>query len=226
MFAQIAVTIAKGTISALQAYNRARQQQIQLEMQADSERYQAGVAWLNRTASANDIYRIAEASDIQRSQYGQQAAQLIASTRLSAASRGVVGTTGSAAAQTAGAEFAAQRDLYSMSQSTLQQLNNQKMQVTSYAAQANMHTMMAGAYESAADEVNPFAAMIAQTVVDGLNSLPSFMNGNVELQNYSPIGKQPTDPARKQGTPSNTGVQHGPSMLASLGNMFSSIGFS
>lgn len=180
----IAAKVAQGAIKAFQAYNQARQQQVQYEMQADTHRYEAGVAKLNRTAAANDIYSIGQASDIARSQYGQQAAQLIASTRLSAASRGVVGTTGSAAAHTAAAKFAAQRDLYSMSLETMEAIHNKRTELTGYAAKSNMDTAMAAAYEDAADEINPTAAFIASATNTFIGEVAMNPNGS-QLMNYA-----------------------------------------
>lgn len=178
--------VAQGAIKAFQAYNQARQLQIQYEMQADNHRYEAGVASLNRTAAANDIYAIGQASAIRRSQYGQQAAQLIASTKLSAASRGVVGTTGSAAANTAAAKFAAQRDLYSMSLETMEAIHKKRTEVTGYAAKANFNKAMAQANEDAADEINPTAAFFASAINSAIGGVAMNSNGSQLLDYSSP----------------------------------------
>lgn len=224
--------IASTVLGAFQGYNQARQQQIQLEMQADEARYKAAVADLNRTAAANDIYNIGRKSDIERGIYGQQAAQMIAQTRLSAASRGVVGSTGSAAAQTAGADFAAQRDLYSMSLSTLQEIHNKRTEIVKYASEANTNRIMAEAYEDMADDINPWASAVASGLVAGLGQTASGafdeFFGSSQLQNFSSNVKTTKNKATAKvasGLSSSIKTSKNSPSSGLLGSFFSSIGF-
>lgn len=229
---QIAYQIAKGAVNFLQNYNSASVQKTQMKMQASSAYYQADVAELNAQIRKEDIYSLHTQDAIQRSQYGQQAQELIAQTRTSAAARGVKGSVGSAAAQTASMQYQAERGLYSMDLQKLSQLHQIRSDVVSYQATANAQRIMGDAYSSLASSINPLASAVAADVcqflgVGASGGYDSLLSNSTTLQNpaTTAVSKQPTNAASYTQAVSSTGSSSsGLSFFSNISSWMSSLG--
>ena len=149
------VSIFGAVNSAIGAYYSAESQKNQLKMQAQNQRFQAGMARINARGAAFSAAQIMQAGQQQSGRYTMQAGQARASAVASMAGRGIRGGVGSAGEVLGSMDLIKEIDRLTINANTVRQAEAARTQATNYATQATMSQLSAQNLSSTAGTIYP-----------------------------------------------------------------------
>lgn len=168
------LAVAGIALQAAGAYQQAKTQQSQLQMQALNLDMRSQVGILNAQAMERQSERVMESSRRQLGGLGIRRANERGMLVATAAARG--GTmTGSVAESAASFDYGAMLERYTISANAIAQREQVSLQGLQLRMQANMDELAAAGARATANAINPSMAAIAAGIGAAAQSIPTFM---------------------------------------------------